>query len=84
MGVLHINMCGSQAVELENTSTRKVTKYMVVLTTIGVQDTEETIVLGTEQDGSRCVRAVGGTCCHIVILYSESRLLWSFHYGETL
>ena len=45
--------CVLQAVELENTSTRKVTKYMVVLTTIGVQDTEETIVLGTEQDGSR-------------------------------
>lgn len=39
----------SQAVELEKFSPRNVTRYMVVITTQGVQDTEETIVLGTEQ-----------------------------------
>ena len=42
----------SQAVELENTIPRNVTKYVILITTIGHQDTEETLVLGTEQEGS--------------------------------
>ena len=41
-----------QAVELENTIPRNVTKYIVLITTTGHQDTEETLVLGTEQEGS--------------------------------
>ncbi|XP_003389465.1 PREDICTED: protein phosphatase Slingshot homolog 2-like [Amphimedon queenslandica] len=36
-------------VELERCTVRPVTRYMVVISTQGVQDTEETIVLGTEQ-----------------------------------
>ena len=43
----------SQAVELENGTPRKVTKYIIIISTLGYQDTEETVVLGTEQDGSR-------------------------------
>ena len=42
----------TQAVELENTIPRNVTKYVILITTIGHQDTEETLVLGTEQEGS--------------------------------
>lgn len=41
-----------QAVELENSSGRKVTKYLVIVTTNGYMGTEETVVLGTEQEGS--------------------------------
>ena len=41
-----------QAVELENSFSRPVTKYLVIVTTNGYLDTEETIVLGTEQEGS--------------------------------
>ena len=43
----------SQAVELENTIPRNVTKYIVLITTTGHQDTEETLVLGTEQEESK-------------------------------
>ncbi len=39
--------------ELENTLPRKVTKYIVVIITHGNQETDETIVLGTEQDNSK-------------------------------
>ena len=42
----------TQAVELENTIPRSVTKYIILITTTGHQDTEETLVLGTEQEGS--------------------------------
>ena len=42
----------TQAVELENGIPRKVTKYLVIITTTGYQDTEEVIALGTEQEGS--------------------------------
>lgn len=47
-------MCGTlQAVELENwCCSRKVTKYLVIVTTNGYVDTEETVVLGTEQDNN--------------------------------
>ena len=41
-----------QAVELENSSPRKVTKHLVLVVTNGYQDTEEAIVLGTEQEDS--------------------------------
>ena len=41
-----------QAVELENSMPRAVTKYVVIITTNGYQGTEETVVLGTEQEGS--------------------------------
>lgn len=41
-----------QAVELENCCSRKVTKYLVIVTTNGYVDTEETVVLGTEQENS--------------------------------
>lgn len=41
-----------QAVELENMFPRPVTKYLVIVSTPGNQETEETIVLGTEQDAS--------------------------------
>lgn len=46
-----------QAVELENCSIRPTTRYMVVIATQGVQDTEETIVLGTEQAADRYMYA---------------------------
>ena len=42
----------SQAVELENSSPRNVTKYLALVATNGYQDTEEAIVLGTEQEDS--------------------------------
>ena len=40
--------------ELENSSVtkRNVTKYLVIVTTNGYMGTEETVVLGTEQEGS--------------------------------
>ena len=38
--------------ELENAFPREVTKYLVLVTTSGYQDTEEAIVLGTEQEDS--------------------------------
>ena len=41
-----------QAVELENAFPRKVTKYLELVVTSGYQDTEEAIVLGTEQEDS--------------------------------
>ncbi len=41
-----------QVVELEGNSQRKVTKYLVIITSNGHMGTEETIYLGTEQDGS--------------------------------
>ena len=44
--------CPLQAVELENSWPRKVTKYLVLVATSGYQDTEEAIVLGTEQEDS--------------------------------
>ena len=50
-----------QAVELENSFSRPVTKYLVIVTTNGYLDTEETIVLGTEQEGSTWVHwCIGG------------------------
>ena len=42
-----------QVVELENNSARRVTKYLVIVATNGHMATEETIVLGTEQEDSR-------------------------------
>ena len=50
-------VCGNggvhlQAVELENSWPRKVTKHLMLVATNGYQDTEETIVLGTEQEDS--------------------------------
>jgi hypothetical protein len=39
-------------VELENSWPRKVTKHLVLVATNGYQDTEEAIVLGTEQEDS--------------------------------
>ena len=47
-------MC-SQAVELENASPRNVTKYLALVATNGYQDTDEAIVLGTEQEDSMWV-----------------------------
>lgn len=46
------SLSSPQAVELENSFSRPVTKYLVIVTTNGYLDTEETIVLGTEQEGS--------------------------------
>jgi hypothetical protein len=40
------------AVELENASPRNVTKYLALVATNGYQDTDEAIVLGTEQEDS--------------------------------
>ena len=39
-----------QAVELENSSSRKVRKYLIVITSVDNQDSEETLILGTEQE----------------------------------
>ena len=43
----------SQAVELENSSSRKVRKYLIVVMSVENQDSEdseETLILGTEQE----------------------------------
>ena len=41
--------------ELENASPRNVTKYLALVATNGYQDTDEAIVLGTEQEDSMWV-----------------------------
>ena len=46
------DVCTTQAVELENSFPRKVIKHLVLVATNGYQDTEEAIVLGTEQEDS--------------------------------
>ena len=52
---VHVYTCiiiYTQAVELENASPRNVTKYLALVATNGYQDTDEAIVLGTEQEDS--------------------------------
>ena len=39
-----------QAVELENNGIRNVRKYLIVIMYVDNEDSEETLILGTEQD----------------------------------
>lgn len=70
------------AVELERCSPRNITRYMILITTQGVQDTEETVVLGTEQ------RQDGVTICLVLPLWRDTEIKldgdggFSVHTGD--
>jgi hypothetical protein len=57
------------AVELEKSSGRLITRYMIVITSIGVQDTEETIILGTEQQSSDNIQV-----CLVLPLWRDTEI----------